>query len=528
MIVKRRPLITATIALSLSGLLLLAACGGGDDANKRASSASPQAMPNSAEAQPTPALGTPGPEAPVPDNGVAAAGSAATTPDAQAPGTAATAAPDGAKARQEGASSVAATPKPNQAQSATASPGGGKSPGGQGTTAPAQLQAPTPAPAGGNGGATDVGVTGDSVKFGGIYAMGYPLADVLWKPMIRLQEAFFRIVNDTGGIYGRKLNFAWCDDGFPDAGRTRACYKKLVEQDKIFAFANGCTWNEDQYQADMQKEKVPAFTPCSLYSVEWRNPFAFPIHMDMRQEGLAIADWILKNKHAKTYGVLCKEDMPDSQAACNNVQKGMEAGGAKMVYKGQFRTGTPDMSSDILAARAANPDILVDFVIDPSITARFMVDAAQQNYWPPMGYTANHKTTEVIGGLIGDYPAKKGFVTQTSYLLWGGEFIAWSNKYAPGNKGMNNHVTQGEYFGNTAMIECMRRVGPNLTRAGHDRLLQQSDVGVGSRARPAGDVEARSAVRARHIEHEGIPLQVRQHQDIRSGRRFGEPRGFHS
>jgi hypothetical protein len=164
--------------------------------------------------------------------------------------------------------------------------------------------------------------------------------------------------------------------------------------------------------------------------------------------------------------VLCKVDMPDSQYACNNVQKAMEAGGAKMVYKGQFRTGTPDMSSEILAVRSANPDVLVDFVIDPSITARFMVDAAQQDYWPPMGYTANHKTTEVIGGLIGDYPAKKGFFAQTSYLLWGGEFIAWSNKYTPGNKGMNHHLTQGEYLGNNAMIECMRRIGPNLTRQG--------------------------------------------------------------
>ena len=158
-----------------------------------------------------------------------------------------------------------------------------------------------PAPAGGNGGATDRGVSADEVKFGGIMMYGWlGLSEQVWQPMTRQMRALFKIVNDNGGIYGRKLTYIDCDDGPGDPARTRACYKKLVEQDKIFAFSAGCSISEDQYQADLKQDQIPAFAPCSLYQVEWANPYSFPVHMDMRQEGTATANW------ARSTGAWCR------------------------------------------------------------------------------------------------------------------------------------------------------------------------------------------------------------------------------
>jgi ABC-type branched-subunit amino acid transport system substrate-binding protein len=440
---------------------MLAACGGGSD-NDKSSNALPDSSSQSQEAAPAPEEtqstleGAPADAAAVPAGEAGAPAPAGTTPGS----------PSSPKSPTGGAK------RADSAKSTTGGAGGGpSSPAAKSSSAAPSTPAPpipgtpaAPAPKEGNGGATDRGVSADEVKFGGIMMYGWlGLAEQVWEPITREQRVLFKIVNDNGGIFGRKLTYIDCDDGPGDPARTRACYKKLVEQDKIFAMSAGCSLSEDQYQADLKRDQIPAFSPCSLYHVEWQNEYSFPIHMDMRQEGAATALWALNTKKPKTYGVLCL-NIPDSQAACGNVEKQMDKAGAKQVFKRTYRSGTPDMSGDIIAARAANPDFIFDYSIDAFVGARFMIDAQQQDYWPPMGMVANHKTIEPLGGIIGDYPAKKGYWNNTTYLLWGPDHIAWQRKYVPNNKGLSHHVLQGQWFGTQAMIECMQRIGPNLTR----------------------------------------------------------------
>jgi hypothetical protein len=260
------------------------------------------------------------------------------------------------------------------------------------------------------------------------------------------------------------MNYVDCDDGAPDPARTRACYKKLVEQEKVFAFMGGCTFTEAQYQADLERDGVPATAPCSLYREEWQNPFSFPVHMDMSQEAMANANWLVEVHKPKTFGIICLNS-PEMLGACKLAEAVMAEKGVEQVYKRVFQPGTPDMSGDIIAARTANPDHILHYTVDPTVTVRFFIDAQQQNYWPPKGMSGNHMALEVIGGLMGEYPAKGGYWTNTTYRLWGAEYIAWQRKYAPNNKGLSHHVTQGQWFGANVTMECMRRVGPNLTRA---------------------------------------------------------------
>ena len=110
---------------------------------------------------------------------------------------------------------------------------------------------------------------------------GYALGNLAIQPMHREMQAIVKAVNDTGGLYGRRLNYVDCDDGAPDPARTKACFKKLVEDEKIFAGMGGCTFDEAQYQKDQEEAKVPWASPCSLYKEDWQNPYSFPIHMDM-------------------------------------------------------------------------------------------------------------------------------------------------------------------------------------------------------------------------------------------------------
>ena len=449
---------TRIVALAAAGALVLGACGGGS--KDKASSAQPAAPSQTEAAAPSPEAAQPSAETPAGDQ--AAPTAEASAPTASTPGGGGASA--SAKGTSGGSKTAAETGKAGTAGSSSSPAAKSAAAAASGGSSIPSTPTPAPAPKEGNGGATDRGVTADEVKFGGIMMYGWlGLAEQVWEPITREQRVLFKIVNDNGGIYGRKLTYIDCDDGPGDPARTRACYKKLVEQDKIFAMSAGCSLSEDQYQADLKRDQIPAFSPCSLYEVEWSNPYSFPIHMDMRQEGAATAIWAANTKKPKTYGVLCL-NIPDSQGACDNVEKQMNKAGAKQVFKRTYRSGTPDMSGDVLAARAANPDIIFDYSIDAFVGARFYIDSHQQDYWPPMGIVANHKTIEPLGGIIGDYPAKKGYWNNTTYLLWGPDHIAWQRKFVPANKGLSHHVLQGQWFGTNAMIECMQRIGPNLTR----------------------------------------------------------------
>jgi ABC-type branched-subunit amino acid transport system substrate-binding protein len=447
------------VALAAAAAIVLTACGGGSGKDK-AAQAVPSSPSQSEQAAPAPAGGPAAESAPAADAGAptatpapagSAPGQAASSPTKTASGTGTSAAP----AKAAGAAGTANSSSPA---------GSAKSGGAVPSTPIPGAPGPSVDPKTGNGGATDRGVSADEVKFGGIMMYGWlGLSEQVWQPMTRQVRALFKIVNDNGGIYGRKLTYIDCDDGPGDPARTRSCYKKLVEQDKIFAFSAGCSISEDQYQADLKNDQIPAFAPCSLYQVEWANPYSFPVHMDMRQEGTATANWAADTKKPKTYGVICL-NIPDSQAACSRVEKRMNAFGAKEVFKRTYRSGTPDMSGDVLAARTAAPDMIFDYAIDAFVGARFYIDSQQQDYWPPMGIISNHKTIEPLGGIIGDYPAKKGYWNNTTYLLWGPEHIAWQRKFVPENKGESHHVLQGQWIGEQAMVECMKRIGPNLTR----------------------------------------------------------------
>jgi hypothetical protein len=470
------------MAVGLAGVLLLASCSSGNSDSTQAQTGSP--VPQASSQAPSPAP-SPAPSEPAttPDAGAAANG-AAPANQASVP-----ASPGQVASPQTPTGVSGAAPKPTAsaakpaasapASTKAAAPASGNSSAGQVGSLPGPGAA-TPAPAEGNGGATDVGVTADSVKLGGIFMYGYALGNLAIQPMHREMQSIVRAVNDSGGIFGRRFTYVDCDDGAPDPARTRACYKKLVEQEKVFAFMGGCTFTEAQYQADLERSRIPEAAPCSLYREEWQNPFAFPIHMDMSQEAMGNANWAIQTKKPKTFGILCLNN-PEMLHACELAEATFAKANVKQVFKRVYQSGTPDMSGDIIAARTANPDLILHYTVDPTVTVRFFLDAQQQNYWPPKGISGNHMALEVIGGLMGEYPAKTegGYDTNTTYKLWGSDYIAFQRKYAPQNKGLAHHVTQGQWFGASTLMDAIRAVGPNLTREALLKVLYSKEWATG-------------------------------------------------
>ncbi len=315
-------------------------------------------------------------------------------------------------------------------------------------------------------GSTDTGVTRSSIKVGTISMHGMALAKFVVKPVVLGNLATIQAINERGGVLGRRLKVVDCDDGPGEVSRAKSCLKKLVNQDKIFSLVSSIDWATASLHDDLAQHKLPYVGSWAYSQTEWQDPYMFPTHMSMIHEAMAGANWVRDVIKPKTFGLLCLTS-PEMQLACDQVRKILEASGSKMVKKVDVAISETSMSSQVLAMRAANPEHVIHYVINAATLIKFMVESRTQNYYPPKGVSGNHLVAEALGSFIGEWPANR-YWNNTTYKLWGPEFMAVMNKYARANSGMNHHIVQAAYVGVNMFAQAAKQVGPNLTR---ERLM---------------------------------------------------------
>ncbi|MGQ0465470.1 MAG: ABC transporter substrate-binding protein [Sporichthyaceae bacterium] len=465
------------VPIIASVALLITACGSSDDDQATATQQVPAAAEPAAEVPvaEAPAAEAPAAEAPAAEAEAPAAAEAA--PAKKSPTKAAASAKAAAPAKAPAAAKAAKAAKAPAAAKAT---GDASAPAGTGAaltkvlgTETAEQQAENQQVYDAKDGATDIGVTKNEIKLGSINMHGMALGNLITAPMVRGNLATAAAINDRGGVLGRRLSIVDCDDGPGEVSRAKACIKKLSVQDKIFSLISGVDWATASIHDDLKQFKLPYVGAWAYSQTEWQDPYMFPAHMSMIHEAMAGANWVKNVVKPKTYGLVCLTS-PEMQLACKEVQTILDKSGAKLVKKADVSISETSMSSHVLAMRAAAPDHIVHYVINPATMAKFMVESQQQNYYPPTGISGNHLAGEVLGSIFGKHPVGR-YWTNTTYRLWGTEFMATMNRYARANKGGNHHIVQAGYVGLNIFAQAAKATGPNLTR---ERLM--STLGNGT------------------------------------------------
>src|SRR5919199_5225632 len=84
-------------------------------------------------------------------------------------------------------------------------------------------------------GSAPPGVTSKQILIGGTTPLSGPAS--AYSAVAKGADAYFKYVNDHGGVFGRKIKYKYLDDGY-DPSRTVSDTRQLVQQDHVFAIFN--------------------------------------------------------------------------------------------------------------------------------------------------------------------------------------------------------------------------------------------------------------------------------------------------
>jgi branched-chain amino acid transport system substrate-binding protein len=318
----------------------------------------------------------------------------------------------------------------------------------------------------------DLGVTDTEIKIGNTGPYSGPYASASAIPLS--MAAYYKMINDQGGINGRKINFISYDDGYSPP-KTVEMTRKLVEQDKVL-FVNGCvgTPTNTSVWHYMNEKKVPQlflFTGASKWNDPKGHPWTIGFIVSYRGEGQIYAGYILKNKPDGKVGILYQND-DFGKDYLNGVLDGLGAKTDAMVkIKASYQTTDPTVDSQILAMKAAGCDVLVMIAL-PKFAAQAIRKAASIG-WKPLqiliGGTASvGETMKPAGfengqGVISDNsfkdPTDPSWKDDADYKWW----VSFMDKYHP--KGDKSDIYNAWGPSNAAtVVQVLKQCGDELTR----------------------------------------------------------------
>jgi len=287
--------------------------------------------------------------------------------------------------------------------------------------------------------------------------------------------AYFKMVNDHGGIKGRKINFISYDDGYSPP-KTVEMARKLVEQDQVlFLFQPLGTPSNSAIHKYMNAKKVPQLFVATGAS-KWNDPKHFPWTMgwqpNYHTEGEIYAHDILQTKPNAKIGVLYQND-DFGKDLLQGLKDGLGAKAKTMIVKEvSYEVTDPTVDSQIVQLQASGADVFVDIT-----TPKAAAQAIRKVYdigWKPVHYLNN------VGASIGSVLKPAGFdksvgVITTQYYKdysdkqWANDpamkkFEEFMKQYYPEGNLADGSNMYGYSVARTLEV-VLRQAGDNLTRA---------------------------------------------------------------
>src|SRR5213595_2574833 len=226
----------------------------------------------------------------------------------------------------------------------------------------------------------DTGATDTEIKIGNIMPYSGPAS--AYGIIGRTEAAFFKKLNDEGGINGRKINFISYDDAFSPP-KTVEQARKLVESDEVLLiFQSLGTPTNNAIQKYLDLKKVPQLF-VATGATKFGDPKNFPWTMgwqpNYQSEGRIFAQYILKNHPDGKIGILFQNDDYGKDYV-----KGLKDGlGGKMMIVAElpYEATDPTVDSQMVSLKASGADVFYN-VTTPKFAAQSIKKAAEIGWKP--------------------------------------------------------------------------------------------------------------------------------------------------
>jgi branched-chain amino acid transport system substrate-binding protein len=324
----------------------------------------------------------------------------------------------------------------------------------------------------------DVGATDTEIKIGHTGPYSGPASS--YGQIGKTIDAYWKSVNEAGGINGRKVNFITMDDGYSPP-KTVEVVRQMVEQEKIFALFQSlgtpCNTAIHKY---MNQKKVPQLYVATGAS-KWGDPKHFPWTMgfqpDYHTEAVIYAKHILANvKDAKIAVLMQNDDF--GRDYLGGLQEGLGKETSRIIKQVTYEVTDPTVDSQIIQLKDSGANVFFN-ISAPKQAAQAIRKAADIG-WKPAHYLVNVSVSVAAVMKPAGFENSQGILT-AAYLKdatdkqWDDDaemkaWRAWMDKNMPGaNKADANHIYG--YAVSTLMHETLKRCGDTLTR---ENLMKQA------------------------------------------------------
>jgi ABC-type branched-subunit amino acid transport system substrate-binding protein len=338
----------------------------------------------------------------------------------------------------------------------------------------------------------DTGATDTEIKIGQTVPFSGPAS--AYASIGKTQAAYLRMINDQGGINGRKLNLIQYDDAYSPPKAVEQV-RKLVEGDEVlFTFQLIGTASNAAVQKYLNNKKVPqllAATGASRFTDPQNAPWTIGFNPNYQTEGRIYAKYILTNHPNAKIGVLYQNDDLGRDYIAG-LKAGLGAKAASMIVgEVSYELTDPTIDSQIVKLRSLGADLLYD-ASTPKFAAQAIKKVADLGWKPvhildinasPVSATLKPAGLDISKDII-----STGYGKDPGDPQWKNDpglkaYFAFMDKYYPEGDKLNTVNTYG-YSTSELLVQILRQCGDDLTRENVMRQAANLKNFVGSLSLP--------------------------------------------